>query len=392
MKTIYLDYNATSPIRPEVLEAMMPYLKDDFGNPSSLYLVGQRARKAVEGARAKIAEFIGARDPDEIVFTSGGTEADNLAIKGAALGNIRKAKRIVISAIEHSAVREAASFLRKVDSFQVVEKPVEPSGAIDPDDFDEFLTPDTTLVSIMAVNNETGVIQPVDKFSPGLRRKGILFHTDAVQAAGRIKIDVDGWGADLLTLSGHKFGAPKSVGILYVRKGTRMEGLIQGGSQEKNRRGGTENVAAIVGMGVAADLAKKELEKESIRIQKMRDNLEGTLLSRIPNSFVNGAGAKRVANTTNICFEYTESSKMIMALDLKGVSASNGSACASGNPNPSHVLLAMGLPQDKAHASMRFSLGHSNTEEEIKKAAEIIVQTVSEVRATNPLWKEKALL
>jgi len=389
MKTIYLDHNATTPIRPEVLEAMMPFLKDEFGNPSSLHQLGQKSRKAVEEARAKLAAFIGADDPNEIIFTSGGTESDNLAIKGTAVARGKPLSKVTTSTVEHSAVRRVLFQLEKSGWCQVSKIPVTSAGCLDKSARETHLSPDTDLVTLMLVNNETGVIQPVEEIFIAAREKGVTIHTDAVQAAGRIPIDVNQLGVDLLSLSGHKLGAPKGIGILYVRKGTRLEALIHGGSQEKNRRGGTENVAAIVGLGVAADLAREELSAAPRRIEPLRNLLEKEILSQIPKTAVNGAGATRVCNTTNILFEFTDNTQMVMALDMKGISVSNGSACASGNPEPSHVLLAMGLPQDKAHASIRFSLGSDTTKEDIETAIPLIVTTVQQIRSNHPLWKEK---
>lgn len=359
---------------------MRPFIEESFGNASSVHQVGQRSRKAVEEAREKVAKFINAESPSEIIFTSGGTEASNMAIKGTFFRHRKKGRRIVASAIEHSAVRHVFHYLRDVESADMVTVPVTSDGMVRPADVEDAITPDTIIVSIMQANNETGVIQPIAEISKICRKKNVLFMTDAVQAAGKISVDVQALGVDMLTLSAHKFGGPKGAGILYLRKGTQLEALIHGGSQEKNRRGGTENVAGIVGMGVATTL-------EHAHLNSLRDRLEEGLL-KIPYTSVNGNRTQRVPNTTNLCFEYTDSSAMVMALDMQGMACSNGSACAAGNPEPSHVLLAMGLPQEKAHASLRFSIGWNTTTEEIEQAIKIIPEVVAKQRANHPLWKK----
>jgi cysteine desulfurase len=388
MSHIYFDHNASTPVYPEAFDEMIPFLRDDFGNSSSIHWYGQRAKKAVEQARERMAKFINAESPDEIIFTSGGTESNNTAIKGAFGGTNQPGKRFVTSAIEHSAVRHVTKHLAEMRGADNVVVPVQPNGIVKLSDVDEAITPDTILCTIMAVNNEIGTIQPVQEIAKICRKKNVPFHTDAVQAAGKIPVDVQAWGVDMLSLSGHKIGGPKGVGILYVRKGTRLTSLIQGGTQQKNRRGGTENVAGCVGMAVAADITAKNFKEEVARLHKMRDHFEKTILSQIPSTFVNGDVQNRSGNTSNIGFEYTDSSELVMALDLKGIAVSNGSACAAGNPEPSHVLLALGLPQDKAHASIRFSFGHTTTDDEIAKAIPIIKETVERVRQNHPLWKK----
>jgi len=386
---IYFDCNATTPVLPEVLEAMLPYLRDEFGNASSVHQLGQRSRKAIEDARAQVAGFIGA-EPSEIVFTSGGTESNNFAIKGALAAKRIPGKRVVSSAIEHSSVRDVLRFLSDTGQIDNVIAPVERNGIVTPEAFRDATTDDTFLVCLMSANNETGAIQPMAAVAESSRKKGALVHCDAVQSGGKLPIDVSALGADTLALSGHKFGAPKGTGVLYVRKGTRLASLIHGGRQERNRRGGTENVAGIVGLGRAAEHAKQALGAEAVRIRQLRDLLEGLLMKQVPSTLINGDREKRVGNTTNVCFEYTDSSAMVMALDLKGIACSNGSACAAGSPDASHVLLAMGLPQDKAHASIRFSLGHMTKEEDIKAAVPLIAETVSRLRKSNPLWAQAA--
>lgn len=389
---IYLDHNATTPLRSEVLEAMAPYLTGEFGNPSSVYRIGQRARKAVEDARLRMAEFIGADDPAEIVFTSGATEANNTAIKGTLAAGPPAARGIVTSAIEHSSVRSVIRHLFDEGRIEARIAAVRSDGVVDPSAVREEARDGTVLVAIMAVNNEIGTIQPVADIARIAAAVGAPFLVDAAQAAGKIEIDVNEWGADLLTLSAHKFGGPKGVGVLYVRKGTRLAALVHGGSHERNRRAGTENVAGIVGMAKAADVAAAELAEHAGRIGALRDRLERGLIAAIPRSFVNGRVDRRVPNTSNICFEYTDSSSLLMALDLRAdIACSNGSACQTGSVEASPVLLAMGLPQEQAHASLRFSLGHETTPHDIDRAIPAIISTVNDLRQNHPLWKEAAV-
>lgn len=385
---IYLDHNASTPLRPEALEAMMPYLRNEFGNASSIHQAGQRARKAIEDARAELARFIGADSPDEIIFTAGGTESNNFAIKGAVAENRRTGRRVVSSAIEHSSVRSVLRDLVVDGDIDNVVIPVESNGMVRAKDVEDALTSDTILVSIMAANNETGVLQPVRDIAQICRERKIVFHTDAVQLGGKLPVRVNELGVDLLTLSGHKIGAAKGVGILYVRRGTRLRSLIHGGKQEKNRRAGTENVAGIVSMGVAARLTALHLDAEVEHVRKLRDEFEAQVLKAVPRAFVNGDPAHRIANTTNIAFECVDSSEMIMALDLKGVACSSGSACHAGSAEASHVLLAMGLPQDKAHSAIRFSFGHTTTEQDARTAAFAVADTVERLRKNHPLWRE----
>lgn len=385
---MYFDHNATTPVRPEVLDAMLPFLKGDFGNASSLTKPGQRARKAVEDARAQVASFIGADSPDEVVFTSGGTESNNWAIKGTLAARRSNGRRVVTSAIEHSSVRTVLRNLADKGEIDLVVVPVQPNGILRIEDVADALTPDTVLVSIMAANNEVGTIQPIRAIADLCEKKDVPFHCDAVQMAGKLPIRVNDLGVDLLALSGHKIATPKGVGILYIRKGTRLESLIEGGRQEKNRRGGTENVAGIVGMGMSVQLLKREMPESVSHLAKLRDLFEELITSQISHTFINGGPENRICNTTNICFEYTDNSALLVALDLKGIATSSGSACAAGSPDPSHVLLAMGLPQDKAHASLRFSFGHSTTEEEIRGAVGPICDAVEKLRLSHPLWKK----
>ncbi|OVE78421.1 hypothetical protein BVX98_00225 [bacterium F11] len=386
-KKIYLDHNSTSPLSSGVLEAMLPYLNEEYGNASSITQMGQRTRKAVEDARKTLAHFIGAEDPDEIVFTSCATESNNMAIKGTLDAYHSKGRRIVSSSIEHASVRNILYHLAEKGQIDHVVTPVQQDGLINLEAFEESLTPDTILVSMMAVNNETGVIQPIQEIAKMCKEKEVLIHSDAVQAAGKICIDVKEWGVDLLSLSAHKFGGPKGVGLLYIRKGTQLESLLHGGRHEKNRRAGTENVAGIVGMAKAAEIAQKRISNNT-HVKELRDFLEEKVTSQISHTFVNGHQEKRISNTSNICFDYTDSSSLLMALDLKGVSCSNGSACATGSVEASHVLLAMGLPQHQAHAALRLSLGPSTTGEEISMTIEALKNCVQRIRDTHPLWRE----
>jgi len=386
MDRIYLDHNATTPVRQEAIDAMLPFLREGFGNASSLHFEGQTARRAIEAAREKLAKFVGAESPDEIIFTSGGTESNNMALQGGV--GTSRGRRLISSAIEHSAVRTVARVLGETGRAESVVIPVNSHGIVDPADVEDAIIADTALVSIMAANNEVGTLQPVKAIAEICKAKGVRFHTDGVQLAGKTHIRVNEIGCDMLTLSGHKFGAPKGTGIIYVRRGTRLSTLLMGGLQEKNRRGGTENVPGIVALGVAAELAGKELDAESAKLKQLRDLFETLVLAAVPKSSVNGDREHRICNTTNICFDHTDNSAMLMALDLKGVSCSSGSACAAGSPDPSHVLLAMGLPQHKAHASLRFSLGHGLEEWQIRSVVARIAEAAAQVRESHPLWKE----
>lgn len=386
---IYLDHNATTPVRPEAFEAMLPYLSESYGNASSLHQLGQRARKGIEDARAKLAAFIGADSPDEIIFTSGGTESNATVLDGIVKANRAKGRRVVSSSIEHSSVRTPLRMMGDAGEIDNVLVPVQPNGITRTVDVADAITPDTVLVTIMAANNEVGTIQPIKEISDVCKKKDVVFHTDAIQLAGKHELNVNALGVDLLSLSGHKFGAPKGTGVLYVRKGTKMGALIRGGKQEKNRRGGTENVPGIVAMGAAAEAAMRDMPAEAARIKRLRDLFEELVLAGLTHASVNGDRERRNCNTSNICFEYADSSELLMALDLQGVAASTGSACQAGSAEASHVLLAMGLPQEKAHGSLRFSLGHPTTEEEIKSAAKAIIATVAKLREKNPIWREK---
>ncbi len=385
MDRIYLDHNATTPLDPRVLDAMVAVLRDGFGNPSSLHWFGQRARAAVEEARGPVAALIGA-SAAEIVFTASGTEADNMALRGVAARAKEPRRKIVVTAIEHHAVLNTAKTLVE-EGIPVETVRVDGTGRVDMADLRAKVDDRTALVSVMLANNETGVVQPVAEAARIAHECGALFHCDAVQAAGKLKVDVRSLDVDLLTLSAHKMYGPKGVGVLYVRRGTALAAFVRGGAQERNRRAGTENVAGIVGLGVAAALAHEHLETErlqadraglTVRLSALRDGFETRLLA-IPGAEGNGA-EPRVPNTTNVSFEGTEAEGLVMALDLMGVAASTGAACAAGAIEPSHVLRAMGLPPERVQASLRFSLGRATTEAELTRAAEAVRTAVERQR------------
>jgi cysteine desulfurase len=377
---IYLDHNATTPLDPRVLEAMLPLLREGFGNASSLHWFGQQARAALDHARAEVAGLIGA-NPAEIVFTASGTEADNMAVRGAA-GIARPPRRgVVYSAVEHHAVMNTAKALAE-EGWPVTSARVGADGLVDLDDLAAKVDAQTALVAVMLANNETGVIQPVAEVARLAHARGALVHCDAVQAAGKIPIDVRALDVDLLALSGHKIYAPKGVGVLYVKRGTRLRPWVRGGAQERNRRAGTENVAGIVGMGRAAALAREELAAESPRVAALRDRLEQRLLA-IPAARRNGEG-QRVPNTTNVSFEGIEAESLLMALDLAGIAVSTGAACAAGAVEPSHVLRGMGLPLERVQGSVRFSLGRGTRGEHVDRAAEAVAAAVAKQRSLRP--------
>jgi cysteine desulfurase len=390
MRRVYLDNNATTPVLPEVLEAMRPYFGERFGNASSIHHHGQETRGAVERARESVAALLGCR-ASEIVFTSGGTEADNLAIFGLATGRANAGGHVITSTIEHHAVLNACKHLA-ARGCEVTPVPVDGRGLIDPADVKRALRPNTNLITIMFANNETGVVQPVAEIGKIAAEAGVRFHTDAVQAAGKIPIDVNKIGCDLMTISGHKLHGPQGVGALYVRKGTPLEPMLHGGSHERLRRAGTENVPGIVGLGKAAELAMAGLKRgDDAKMSAARDRLERELLE-IEATGLNGAGsngepAPRVPNTTNIYFDGIEGEALVIALDLKGLAVSTGAACSSGAIEPSHVLLAMGLGRDRAKASIRFSLGRQNSLEDIEFALATVPETVSRLRELSPVYR-----
>jgi cysteine desulfurase len=386
MRRVYFDNNATTPTLPEVRAAMEPYFLEHFGNASSIHHHGQETRAAVERARAAVARLLGCR-ASEIVFTSGGTEADNLALAGL----VRAGDHVITSTIEHHAVLNSAHHLES-RGCAVTYVPVNGQCLVDPDDVRRALRPTTKLISIMLANNETGVLQPAEAIGAIAAEADVYFHADAVQAAGKVPIAVDRLGCDLLSISGHKMHAPQGVGALYVRKGTLLEPLLYGGSHERSRRAGTENVPGIVGLGAAAEIALEGFAQGSDqKLAALRDRLQTTLAEEVESATVNGAAAPRVPNTTNLCFEHIEGEALVIALDLKGLAVSTGAACSSGAIEPSHVLTAMGLTPARARASIRFSLGKQNTAEEVEFALSLLPGTLARLRELSPLWKKEAM-
>jgi len=384
MTTIYLDNNATTQVAPEVLEAMLPYFQDLYGNPSSAYTFGGQVGRNIQEAREQVAALIGAM-PEEIIFTSCGSESDNTAIMSALSTETGKA-HIVTSRVEHPAVKVLSAHLSN-KGYRLTEIPVNREGQLDMDRYKESLTRDTAIVSLMWANNETGVIFPVEEAAQMARDRGIIFHTDAVQAAGKIPIDMKNSTIDMLSLSGHKIHAPKGTGVLYVRKGTRFSPFLIGGHQEKGRRGGTENTASIIGLGKACDLAARNMEEENTRVKYLRDKLEKEILGRVPNSRLNGESLNRLPNTSNISFEFVEGEAILLLMDEFGICASSGSACTSGSLQPSHVLRAMGVPFTMAHGSIRFSMSIYNTEEEIDLVIDKTPSIIEKLRNLSPYWK-----
>jgi len=388
MTPIYLDNNATTAVAPEVLGAMEPYLRELYGNPSSMHTFGGQVHRHIEQARARVASLIGA-DPDEIIFTSCGTESDNTAIMNAVEACPQK-KHVISTRVEHPAV---LSFMRHLarKGYRVSLVPVDSKGRFDMDFFVKSLDDHTAVVSVMHANNETGVIFPIEEIGAILRERNILFHTDAVQTTGKIPIDVNTLPVDMLSLSGHKLHAPKGVGALYVKKGTRFYPFMIGGHQEQGRRAGTENVASIVALGKACELAQKDMQTEAAHVAGLRDRLEKALLEKCPDPRVNGDATNRLPNTANISFEYVEGEAILLRIDEYGICASSGSACTSGSLEPSHVLRAMGIPFTAIHGSVRFSLSRYNTEQEIDKVIEILPPIIRELRTLSPYGKERAI-
>ena len=383
MRRVYLDNNATSPLLPEVFDAMRPYFFEQFGNASSIHQQGQHARAAVEGAREQVAELLNCRAA-EIVFTSGGTEGDNLAL----FGMVKPGDHVITSAVEHHAVLNSCKRLEEMGC-SVTYLPVDAQALVDPDDVRRAIRPETKLISIILANNETGVLQPVREIGKIAAEADVYFHTDAVQAAGKIPLDVKEIGCDLLTITGHKMHGPQGAGALYVRKGTLLQPLFYGGRHERSRRAGTENLPGIVGLGKAAEIARAGFVDGSVlKMAALRDRLEQALLARVDQAGVNSAGAPRVPNTTNIHFDCIEGEAMVIALDLKGLSVSTGAACSSGAIEPSHVLVAMGLSADRARASLRFSLGKQNRAEDIDFAIELVPEVVGRLRELSPVYKK----
>ena len=400
MRRVYLDYNATTPVEPQVLDAMLPYFSADFGNAASIHSFGQKARAAVETAREQVATLIGAR-PQEIVFTSGGTESDNHAIFGIAFSSLTSftslasststsRPHIITSAIEHEAVLNACQALEK-EGVHVTYLPVNRDGQMDLAELRRALRPETVLITIMHANNELGTIQPLEEIGRIAKEADVYFHTDAVQSAGKIPIDVNKYRVDLLSISGHKLYAPKGIGALYIRGGTRLRQLLYGGHHQRGFRPGTENVAGIVGFGKAAELARESLSEDALRISGLRDGLQKGLLDRVPHSRVNAGAAPRTPNTTNLVFPGVEGEALLIALDLKGLACSTGAACSSGAVEPSHVLTAIGLPPEEARASLRFSLGRHTTQSDIDFALSVVPVAVAQLRELSPTYQKAAV-
>jgi cysteine desulfurase len=387
VKRVYLDYASTTPTHPEVIKAMVPFFSEVWGNPSSIHACGQEARSAVEEAREKVAAFIGAR-ADEIFFTSGGTESDNWALKGIAHANRSHGNHIITSTIEHHAIHEPCAFLKE-QGFAVTEVPVDGYGMVDPDAVRKAITDKTILVSIMHANNEIGTIQPVEAISRIAKNAGVYFHTDAVQTIGHIPVDVERLGVDMLSISAHKFYGPKGIGVLYIRRGTKISPFIHGGGQEKEFRSGTENVPAIVGLGKAVEIARQDMGKEAQRLSVLRDKLIKGILDKVEHTHLNGHPVQRLPNNVNISIEFVEGEAVCLNLDLAGICVATGSACSSTSMEASHVLLAMGLPPEIARASLRLSSGKWTTEEDVNYVLETLPKMVSRLRSISPLSKKK---
>jgi cysteine desulfurase len=387
MKTIYVDNNATTKVAPEVVEEMTPYFSELYGNPSSMHFFGGQVQRKVEEARERVASLIGAR-PQEIIFTSCGTESDNAAILSALQWNPEK-RHVLTTRVEHPAVKNLVAHLKR-EGYRITELPVDRHGLISMEELSRAMTDDTAIVSVMWANNETGVLFPVEEIATLAKSRGIIFHTDAVQAVGKIPVNMAESQIDMLSLSGHKLHAPKGIGVLYVRRGTRFAPFVIGGHQEEGRRGGTENVPYIIGLGKACELAAANLEEKNLRVKGLRDKLENGLLEMVENSLVNGDRHQRLPNTSSISFEYVEGESILLKLSDKGICASSGSACTSGSLEPSHVLRAMGVPFTAAHGSIRFSLSFYNSEEEIDYILEVMPPIIKQLREISPFWKEAA--
>lgn len=385
---VYFDHAATTPVRSEALEAMLPWFSEKFGSASTLYSIGREAQEAVAEARTSVANLIGA-SPNEIYFTSGGTESDNWATIGTALANENRGNHLITSKIEHHAILESLHFL-ETRGFEVTYLPVDSDGLVDPEEVRRAITDRTTLITIMHANNETGTIQPVEEIGAMARERRIHFHTDTVQTVGHIPVDVDAIGCDSLAISAHKLYGPKGIGVMYLRKGSRVRRFMHGGGQEANRRAGTHNVAGIVGLGVAAKLAGQELEGERARLIQMRDTIIDGLTARINDVRLNGHRRKRLPNNVNMSFAGIEGESMILLLDMQGFSVSSGSACTSGSLDPSHVLLALGLKHEDAHGSLRITLGRSNTPEHVERLLDTLPPIVEQLRKMSPIYGQQS--
>jgi cysteine desulfurase len=384
MQQIYLDHNATTPMHPRVLGKMLPYFVDYYGNASSVHSFGRDAHAAMDAARESVRKMLNANKPEEIIFTSGGTEADNLAIKGVAYAYQNKGNHIVTGSIEHHAVLNTCKFLEK-HGFEITYLPVDQYGLVNPDDLRKAITAKTILITIMHANNEIGTIQPIEAIGKIAKEHNVLFHTDAVQTVGKLSINVNEMNIDLLSLSAHKLYGPKGVGALYVRKGVKLQPLIHGGHHEKNLRAGTENVAGVVGLGTACDIALEEMERDLLRLSCLATRLFQAIKSRIPDVKLNGHPTRRLPGTLNIGFKYIEGEAIVLGLDLEGIAVSTGSACTSGSLEPSHVLTSMGISHAEAQGSIRFSLGRGNTEAEMDRVVEVLERVVTRMRQMSPL-------
>lgn len=387
MNRIYLDNAATTPVSPQVLEKMLPYFTEHFGNASSIYETGRDARKAVDAARRQAAAAINAK-PQEIYFTAGGSESDNWAIKGAAFARRKKGNHIITTSVEHHAVLHTCQWL-ETQGFEVSYLPVDEYGRVSARQVEEAITEKTILISIMAANNEIGTLMPIAEIAKVAKAHGILMHTDAVQAMGAVPVDVEAWGVDLLSLSGHKFHGPKGIGVLYIRTGVKLDSLVHGGAQERGRRAGTENLPAIVGIGEAMEIAAKNQPANAEKMTRLRDRLITRLLESIPDVRLNGHPTERLPGNVNISVRYIEGEALLLRLDLAGIAASSGSACTSGSLDPSHVLLAIGLPHEIAHGSLRFSLSDTSTEADVDAVAEVLPGIVGTLRDMSPIFPEK---
>jgi cysteine desulfurase len=389
LSVVYLDHNATTPTDPRVVDAMLPYFSESYGNPSSAYGLAQESRRALEDARRRAAAALGCA-AREICFTSGGTESDNMALKGVAFANLEKRGHIVTTAIEHHAVLHTAGYLRDRFGFEVTYLPVDGHGLVDPGDVARALRDDTILVSLMMANNEVGTIEPLAEIAEVTSGRGVPLHTDAVQAVGKIPIDLDSLGVDLLSLSGHKIYGPKGVGLLYVRKGFKLDPLTHGGSHERSMRAGTENVPGIVGLATALELASEGLDEESSRLSALTDRLYSGIAEAVPDVSLNGHSERCLPGTVNIAFHWVEGESVVLALDMEGIAVSTGSACTTDSAEPSHVLSAMGVPPNLAQGSVRFGLGRSTTEADVDRVLDVLPGVISRLRAISPLYKNRA--
>ena len=383
---VYMDNGATTRVTEPVMEAMQPYFCQIFGNPSSVHGFGREARKAVEAARAQVAKALNA-EPREIYFTGCGTESDNWALRGTAYANIKKGRHIITTNFEHHAILHTCQQLER-EGFEITYLPVDSDGLISPEQLREAIRPDTTMVTIMYANNEIGTLEPIPELAAIAREKGVVFHTDAVQALGHVKIDVKAQQIDLLSLSGHKFHAPKGVGVLYVRQGVKLQRLMQGGAQERGQRPGTENLAGIVGLGRAIELATADIDGHVAKMSAIRDHMIARIMGEIPYVKLNGHPTRRMCGNVNVSFQFIEGESLLLHLDLKGIAASSGSACTSGSLDPSHVLLAIGLPHEIAHGSLRLSLCEENTMEEADYVVDCLKEIVAKLRAMSPLYDD----